>query len=645
MINSLPLIVGIVLWGYVLTSILKIKEGFGPVLGIAVSMAVLEIGGAFGILWPVANLYCIIVCILSVAYIARTRDIADMKAYFLNPSIIGFLFAALLYLILSSGRTLFYTADDSFLHWGMFSKNVFYSHNLDVWNKELSVNHNVYPHGMAAWYSLFALGKRTYAERDVLVSINILLFAASCPIVDTAVCRIRKLLPSKKIYSVIVYLLSGISVASLLWIWRFGKDVWSYTSGYMDIPLGAAFMAALCLAVTESADYYRKAFGVSLLSAMPVMIKPSGIIFVSVVCLVYLINEYISKGFQITSNSVRKLLGAGMLAVSVPLIELGIWNAMMKYLGITGGDQFRLKSFLPSNVIAKYQSDTAYVELFHTVIHNFFRAFLTREMVLHISAFWWMVICIAIAVFTILFMKDLCGKRKVLCVNACMLLCFCLYNLFLLWTYLTTMSKGEATGINCYDRYIGTYVIGWLTLCIYFLFSYHVRTWKVECLYFGAFFLFNILGFLDRSTYLREIDPEIGEVYELSEDIKECIFGIDDDSEEMPDLWLSYAERKESLIGSQSDQLKYYLFPDFDLINIYGIQENYQREMKDIVNEFSFDYVVFYGVNEDFYNSYYWFFADGLSNAREKYENGHYQAYKVIRDESTNEFCWFEPIL
>lgn len=113
----------------------------------------------------------------------------------------------------------------------------------------------------------------------------------------------------------------------------------------------------------------------------------------------------------------------------------------------------------------------------------------------------------------------------------------------------------------------------------------------------------------------------------------------------MPDLWISYAKKEEVFDDLQTIQLKYYLFPDFDYINIYGIQENYNREMKDIVAEFSFDYVVLYGVNEDFYDSYYWFFADGLSNAREQYENGNYQAYRVIRDEATNEFYYFEPIL
>lgn len=40
----------------------------------------------------------------------------------------------------------------------------------------------------------------------------------------------------------------------------------------------------------------------------------------------------------------------------------------------------------------------------------------------------------------------------------------------------------------------------------------------------------------------------------------------------------------------------------------------------------------------------YWFFADGLSNAKEQDEKGHCRAYKVIRDEITNEFCWFEPV-
>lgn len=332
--------------------------------------------------------------------------------------------------------------------------------------------------------------------------------------------------------------------------------------------------------------------------------------------------------------------------ISIPLMELGIWNIMMKYLNITGGDQFRLKDFLPGIVITKYQSDTAYAELFHIVIRNFFTAFFTREVVHHISAFCWMVLCIAIAVFTIIFQKDHRKKRKVLYVNLCMLLLFCLYNLFLLWTYLTTMSEGEAVGIVCYDRYIGSYIIGWFVLCIYFLFIYNVGALKIQYLYLGVFILCNIFGFLNRNTYLKEIGPEIKETFELSENIKECIPEITyDNSGEMPDLWISYANGEESLRSDQIIQLTYYLFPDFDLINIYGIQENYQRQMKDIITEFSFDYVVLYGVDEDFYDAYYWFFADGLSNARERYENGRYQAYKVIRDEITNEFCWFEPIL
>ena len=449
MISNFLLIAGIVIWGYALTGILKIKKGFGPVLGIAVSMAVLEIGGAFGVLWSVAKIYCIAVCIFSIAYIARTRNKDNVKSYFLNPSIIGFLFAALVYMILVSGETLFYTKLDSFLHWGMFSKAVFYDHNLDIWNSGMKVNHRVYPHGLASWYSLFALGKRIYNERDVMLSINVLLFASSCPIIDIALCEIKELLPSKKITLWIVYLISGMSVASFLWIWKF-SDTWSYTSGYMDIPLGAAFMASLCLAVTDGADNYRKALGISLLSAMLVMIKPSGIIFVIVVCLVYLVNNYISKEFHKTTNDAWKLFSVCGLGVSIPLMELGIWSAMMKYLNIGGGDQFRLKEFLPGNVIAKFQSDATYAKLLPTVIRNFFTVFLTRKVVC-ISAFFWMILCIAIAVFTIVLQKDCREKKKVLYVNICMLLFFCFYNLFLLWTYLTTMSPNEALGTKCYE--------------------------------------------------------------------------------------------------------------------------------------------------------------------------------------------------
>lgn len=131
----------------------------------------------------------------------------------------------------------------------------------------------------------------------------------------------------------------------------------------------------------------------------------------------------------------------------------------------------------------------------------------------------------------------------------------------------------------------------------------------------------------------------------MGNDIRNCIAEMPcDDPGDMPDLWISYADKEEALSYEQVIQLQYYLFPDLDLINIYGIQENYQRQMKDIVAEFGFEYLVLYGVNEDFYENYYWFFADGLSNAREQYENGHFQVYKIIKDEITDEFCWFEPI-
>lgn len=79
----------------------------------------------------------------------------------------------------------------------------------------------------------------------------------------------------------------------------------------MDIPLGAVFMASLCLSLTDGDSNYGKAFGVSLLSAMLVMIKPSGIIFVVTACAVYMVNEYISKDFRLTFGNIRRLLCVG----------------------------------------------------------------------------------------------------------------------------------------------------------------------------------------------------------------------------------------------------------------------------------------------------------------------------------------------
>ena len=109
-------------------------------------------------------------------------------------------------------------------------------------------------------------------------------------------------------------------------------------------------------------------------------------------------------------------------------------------------------------------------------------------------------------------------------------------------------------------------------------------------------------------------------------------------------LWISFANEDEALNGEEITQLHYYLFPNFDYINVNSIQNNYPQEMKDIVEYFDFDYIVLYGVNDVFYDSYYWFFSDGLSSAQEAYSNKKIQVYKVIRSDETNEFWYFEPI-
>lgn len=645
MISDLSVLIGIMLLGYVLTDILKTKEGFGPVLGIAVSMAVLEAGGAFGVLWPVAFLLRITSFVLPVIYLIGMKNKTGVRAYFLNPAVIGFLFAAVFYMALSSGRTLLYRDWDTFMHWGMFSKAVFYRHSLDVWNSDLSVNHAVYPHGMASWYSLFALGKRVYAERDVMLSINTLLFAASSPVIDMAVCRIKKLLPFPKVNLLIVYPVSAMSVAGFLWIWKF-SEIQSYTSGYMDIPLGAAFMVSLCAIAEKNACSYRKAVSVSLLSAMLVMIKPSGILFVGVVWLVYLGNEYFDRGFCGKVGGIGKLFCGGLLLLSVPLAELCIWNVMMKFLNVAGGDQFSLSGFRPDHMIARYRADTSYAELVPAVVRNFFTAFFARCDIVFMSAAGWMALCMIIAVLTMAVQKDGRLKKKQLYITVCMVFCFFLYNLFLLWTYLTTMSEEEALGVKCYDRYIGSYIIGWFVLEIYILFYKSIGTVKIRRLYLSFFFLGCVIGFLNKHTFLSDIPSDVQEAYGISEKIQGCVPEISRDlSGEMPDLWLSYASEEAIPENDQIIQLKYYLFPDFDYIDINRVQSDYGRGIGDIIEEFSLDYVVLYGVNENFYNAYYWFFSDGLSNATARYEDQCYQAYKVIRDETTNEFRWLEPVL
>lgn len=643
---NILIILGIVLLGFVITNLLQIKNSFGPILSIALSMSILEIGGALGMLWPISIIYCCTVFLGSIIYIlCFKKHHKQFQLYIANPIIIGFVVASLLYMVLSYKQTLFFWKCDSFLHWGLFFKAVFYEHNFDIYYNDFFVNHRSYPHGMAAWYSIFALGKDVFSEGDVMLSINTILFASACPIVDSISCKMHNFIPnSKKLTFILKSLFSTICIACLFHIWDFGDTI-SYVSGYMDIPLGVVFMASLCLAISHSNNSFQKAIALSLITSMLVMIKPSGVLFFGITALLWIIIEYCNLKERTHTPSLVSMCKSSAIVVSIPMLELLVWSVIINHLGLSGDDQFAIKNFGIGTVISNHVDIGEQTSSFTQIVINFIKVFFTRPISLHIPAFVWGLICISISIFAYWKSTSQTSKNKIKYSAIYMVIMFFLYNMFLLWTYLTTMSEGEALGVVCYSRYMGAFIIAWFLFNIYYLFESDLRIFTVYRIIYGITGLSCAFAIMSSETLIRTPDESTINTYNLSTDILGCIPQTEKVSmQTAPNLWISFATEEEALSEEEITQLHYYLFPNFNYVNVNSIQKNYHQEMKDIVEYFDFDYIVLYGVNDEFYNSYYWFFSDGLSSVQEAYNNKQIQVYKAIRSEETNEFWYFEPI-
>ena len=644
--HNVLIIVGIILSGFVITNFLQIRNSFGPILSIALSMSILEIAGALKILWPMCIIYSCAIFLVGILYILFHRKYdKQFQHYITSPIIIGFFVASLIYILLSCNQTLFFWKCDSFLHWGLFFKAVFYEHNFDVFYNDFFVNHRVYPHGMAAWYSVFALGKDVFSEGDVMLSINTILFASACPIVDNISCKISNSIPGgTKQKFMVNSLFSTMCIACLFHIWDFGDTV-SYVSGYMDIPLGVVFMASLCLTISHSCNSAKKAIALSLMTSMLVMIKPSGVLFFGITALLWIIIEYCHAKENTHTLNFVSMSKSFVIIISIPMLEMLIWSAITNYLGLSGDDQFAIKNFGIGTILSNLLDTGEQTASVLQIVKNFIRVFFTRSISLHIPAFVWGLICLSISFFIYWKTTSKTTKNEIKYFAIYMTIMFFLYNLFLLWTYLTTMSSGEALGIVCYSRYIGSFIIAWFLANIYYLFECNLCTFTINKIIYGITGLSCLFAIMSSETLIRMPDETTISTYNLSTDIFSRIPLSEKISmQTAPNLWLSFATEDEALSGEEITQLHYYLFPNFNFVNVNTIQNNYHQEMKDIVAQFDFDYIVLYGVNDEFYQSYYWFFSDGLSSAKEAYNNKQLQVYKVIRSEETNEFWYFEPI-
>ncbi len=617
MISSLAdiiAIVGILLLGYVICFHYNIHNDFGPILSISFIVVINVICGYMSILW-ISSCFLMFFCYaFFVAYnyikIERNKRAHFFIQYISSPGIIGYLFSSILFLVIYTFvKEPQYVAWDDLMHWGMFYKNVFYFHNFDVWNNTFSFMHQSYPQGGAALYSFFAVLQRNYHEKDVFISLNSLIFAAT-----TSIFAFFKNEKSKK-RMLLIYIMAISGVPFLYY------QFMRYTMTYMDIPLGVSFAAALCIVATHCPiESKKKMLAVEL--GMLTSIKQIGIFFSIIVIIIwglYCINIDISNSnerktlfWEKKRKYVRQVFSVAIIPVSV----FALWNVLLRFLG-KNRDQFNameMQSFYGLWKSAKSGSDSYFYDIAKLYIETIFE----KKIILnHFSIFSFTVIIFILSILLYAAQKKTKKKYKYMIYS--MPIFLLVYLCILFYVYICGMSRAEGYELASFSRYIATFFIGWIQvlLCNFIIFMTEMRKRKVANLFYALVVLICLsnMFFAIKTDGISSMSAGNEARKKQIENDQKVISVLKQDSDQKNErvvILMDSADSYEKKVFLEA--IPYDIFP-----YITDCQDWYCNELDniDFINKMEdnkIDYVIIFQVSGEFFDRNASFFDDGLKN-------------------------------
>ena len=443
----------ILFWGWWLCRALRLPGGFGPILGVCLVMVWMQAVGGW---WPGA-----VALLAGAAYTATRGHRQDFARYLVSPGVLGFLAGLVLLELAFALRAPRFQTWDEFSHWGVFFKNLFYGRRFAIWEPGRSLEHQTYPQGGAALYGLFALLRRTYAERDVFLAMDVPLLAAG-----SALFAVVK--PAGRIPCTLYRLAAAAAVPLMLAL--FGPDT-PYTTVYMDAAVGAVFAAGLALlAVPVPPDAERaRGWAVGLLAAGAAALKEIGGLFALCLLGIWLAQSLLAvlpqygRGHAAGAGRLGGRLAARILpAAGLTGASILLWKLTLLFLHRTD-DQFA--GMGPGAFFRCWQEARSGADpYFYSVWQVFYTKVRTAPLLFGWSTFKLGLVCALLGLGLAALAWRLGGKGRggvIALIPLLMTLFFPLYLFVLFYVYIGGMSPYEAMKAASYERYACCWFIGW----------------------------------------------------------------------------------------------------------------------------------------------------------------------------------------
>ena len=531
--------------------------------------------------------------------LGTTKEKKDFIEKYFSIGFLGFIVIAAGLYVFDYGR--YFHAWDELSHWGMMTKEML---RLNDWySQETSrlLVHKEYPPFLTIFEVLVCKLYGKFSEPIVYWGIHIFILSLLVPpILERG--RFENNENSKKysFYYIVnnTFLCGIIAAIFMLAIESFDRER-LLNSIYKDIPIAVIFSYAMLLIITRKVIEENFFFIVLLLASIALMLtKQMGILFLLLVWFYYGLNCVRNMRYKKDKKIV--IIGKSSILVLIPMISHYIWKIYVNNL--ESFTQFSLekisiKEFL--NVIANKSENIVRVQTYN----SFIRALLEKDIgsfrfpMTYISIF--LVIMLIVGVL-IKKASPVFGRFSIITMGVTFICGTVGYALTMLILYLFCYSEIEMLRLASFERYMPSYIIGEVLIIISILIlifaekkSFTTTKLTILCgLMASCLTIYNLQTFIP-AIFLERPNQEF--------------IAIADKLESSIEGYARVFIVSESTLRSQ--YYTHYYLEDIDIPLSYDNVLSCDKTDKEMVESieklvFSYDYVYFQEISEDFNNCY-----------------------------------------
>lgn len=346
---------------------------------------------------------------------------------------------------------------DEISHWGPFYKSLFYTQKLHIFH-DSNLMHPQYLQGLTVFSYFFTWYHRDFYQFLPYISLSI--------ITSSAMASVFSLL--KPINHIVIVLFMIIYVISF----SFFSSVFPYYTLIVDFTLGVLFGAGLMSLYYVAKGNWNKEWILIPIITSLTMIKETGMILAGFILALWLINILI----KVSSSKMKKMniylyccLAATLVSISSFYI---IWNKLLSLYNIVRSISPSSSKFIDSIQGIISQTPTFY----HDVTNTFIKAFISTQPIItwpiYISMLVIFIFLSILSTFVYIAIRKIDNKDS----NNCLILLgmpllFIIYSLLTFILIITLFTKYEALLASSFDRYVSTFIVGWILLIFGIVFS------------------------------------------------------------------------------------------------------------------------------------------------------------------------------